>query len=342
MKKLTFLLASLCLVVGSLVFSTPAHAATVNVVAGSNGPNCNDGGYFKINNVAVTNIVINSGDSITFSVPANDPYAPGLEIHNIPGGDFTILPGGQPHPTGDLLVDVPNLSATWPSSGCQKGSGTITVKQPATPPPPSTPPTTPPPAPPPPAPIAPAPVPPPPPNKPPEAIKIDKVVLDGDKLNTTKPISVDVSKPITISGYTIANGVVNITIHSDVRNEIARANATGFWSLDISGLEPGNHTVDATVTDLSTHLTSASATILKFSVTGENAVAATKVLPKSTYVVAKKSANKTVQFILLAIVALGAACSGAYWFIKKRKMPQKPNNIPPATSPPPTEIAPTT
>jgi hypothetical protein len=339
MKKITVLAAFLFILTSSVIFSKPAHAATVSIVAGSNGPNCSDGGYFKLNGIAVTSIIVTAGDTITFSVPANDPYAPGLEIHNIPGGNFTILPG-QSHTTGALLVDIPNLSATWPSSGCQKGSGTVTVKQPVTPPPSQSPNPTPPPPAPTPTPVAPAPVPPPPPNKPPQILTLDKAALNGEKFDTAKPVTIDVSKSITISGYTIANGVVNLTIHSVVRNEIARANAAGFWSYDISGLEPGNHTIDATVTDLSTHLTSPSTTLLKFAVTEQSAnkvSAQPKLQPAATV---KNHANKTVQAILLLIVILSAAVAAIYWFKKMHSKPKKPGQQKPTQAPPPTEIAP--
>jgi hypothetical protein len=335
MKKITVLAAFLFILTSTVVLSKPAHAATVNIVAGSNGPNCNDGGYFKLSGIAVTNIIVTAGDTITFSVPKDDPYAFGLEIHNIPGGNFTILPD-QSHTTGALLVDIPNLSATWPSSGCQKGSGTVTVKQPVTPPPAQTPNPTPPP----PASTTPAPVPPPPPNKPPQSLTLDKAALYGEKIDTAKPISVDISKSITISGYTIANGVINLTIHSVARNEIARANAAGFWSIDISGLEPGNHTVDATVTDLTTHLTSTSTTLLKFAVTEETSKNVFTKPKLQTSVTVKKHANKAVQIILLTVVTIATASAVIYWFKKMHKKPKKPGQQKPTQSPPPTEIAP--
>jgi hypothetical protein len=108
-----------------LSFSMPAsvYAANVAITGGSNGPTCNSGGYFTPSSVA-----INSGDTVTISVPSNDPYAPGLEVHGFPEGNFTITPGNS-HTTAVLTANV-SYYGTWPSSGCQKGSGTITVSAP--------------------------------------------------------------------------------------------------------------------------------------------------------------------------------------------------------------------
>jgi hypothetical protein len=243
------------------------------------------------------------------------------------------LPGGT-HTTDALLVDV-SYNATWPSTGCQKGSGTVTISHPATPPPAPAP------TPPPPAPT-PSPTPPPPqpsqPNKPPAALALDKVAVDGDKINTSKPVSVDKSKPVTLSGYTVANGEINLTIHSLVRNEIARANASGLWTYTVSDLDPGNHEIDATVTDPATHLTSAPATLLKFAVTGAAATvnSVNKVQAKP---VTKKNNSHSIAMIVLAILILAAVGGAVFWMLKKRKPPTKPKDQK-ILAPPPSQIAP--
>jgi hypothetical protein len=328
MKRNTVVVLTLLVLAAPFVFYKPAHAATYDITAGSNGPGCSDGGYFTPN--AKT---INAGDSIKFSVPANDPYSAGLEIHNFPGGNFTILPG-QSHTTPALVVSV-SYYATWPSSGCQKGTGNITVQTPAPDPSPppaqaALPPAT--------APTSPTPVPPPPPNKPPDILKIDKAMVDGEKIDTAKNITIDVSKSITLSGYTIANGAVNLTIHSAVRNEIARANASGFWTLTVSDLEPGTHTIDATVTDLTTHLSSQSATLLKFAVTGKKAAA---LVNKSSTISVKPSKNSPVLLIVIGMALAAGIGAVVFWYINKRNKPKKSKEVMPTQAPPPTEIAPT-
>jgi hypothetical protein len=327
MKKITVSVVALLILVSSVVPYKHAHATTHNVTGGSNGPSCGGGGYFTPS--ATT---INAGDTITFSVPSNDPYSAGLEIHNFPGGNFTILPGAS-HTTPALLVSV-SYSATWPSSGCQKGFGSVTVQ---TPPPASAPPPAP--TPPPPTASTTSPAPTPPPNKPPDTLKIDRATVDGDKVDTSKNISIDVSKSITLSGYTVANGAVNLTIHSVVRNEIARANASGFWSFTISSLEPGNHTVDATVTDLTSHLTSTSTTLLKFAVTGEKDT--TSASKNAAASVSQHKKFSLLPIIIASVFLIAGLAAAIFWFMKRRKPPKKPKEVRPTDAPPPAEIAPT-
>jgi hypothetical protein len=132
--KITFRSAIKLPVILGLVFFlqvSPVGAANVSIVGGTNGPACNSGCYFT-----PSSDTINSGDTVTISVPANDPYAGGLEIHGFPQGIFKVTPGGS-MTTDPLTADV-SYYGTWPSSGCMKGSGTITVSTPVQPPPSST------------------------------------------------------------------------------------------------------------------------------------------------------------------------------------------------------------
>jgi hypothetical protein len=98
-----------------------ADAANVSIVGGSYGAACNSGGYFTPSAVS-----LNSGDTLKISVPADDPYPAGMEVHGFPEGNFNIARGGS-HTTAALTKNV-SFYATWPSSGCMKGSGTVTVK----------------------------------------------------------------------------------------------------------------------------------------------------------------------------------------------------------------------
>jgi len=334
MKKITALAAILAIFTSTLAFYRPAHATNHDITGGSNGPNCGDGGYFTPDK-----ITINSGDTITFHVPANDPYLAGIEVHNFPGGSFVVSPGGS-HTTPPLVIDVPNYYATWPSSGCQKGTGSVTVLSPTTPSPSAAPPAAPTtsPPPPPPAPVAAVKV------NPPASLKLDKAMINSDKIDTSKSVSVDVSQPLTISGNTIPNGLINLTIHSIVRNEITRADANGFWSFTITNLEPGNHIVDATVTDPATSLTSESATLLKFKVTGSMPKTATANV--TSLGTPKPKSNKNLALLIIpGIILLAGVAGAAWWFMKKRKKDKNPQPQPPkpqiTQTPPDAVIAPT-
>jgi cell division septation protein DedD len=331
MKKTAAAALSLAIIFSAVFFYKPAYAANAKVTAGSNGPLCNNGVYFSPSG----NISVNAGDTITFSVPANDPCSAGVEINNFPGGSFTISPGDK-HETPALEVDIPNFYTTcyssWPSSDCKKSTGSVTVHQPVASPPAA--------APPPPAPVAtPPPAPPSQPNKPPAALSLDKANVNSDKIDTSKPVSISESQPITLSGFTIANGVVNLTIHSVVRNEIARANSSGFWSFTIADLETGAHTVDATVTDPATHLTSPSATLLKFTIKNGAPI------PPSAKIInpiqkKQKKSSISLFLIIFAVLVVLAATAAALWFRNFHKKPKKPQGEFPTQVPPPTEISP--
>jgi hypothetical protein len=116
MKRFLIVLAA----AGSLLLPGVVEAADHAITGGSNGSSCGSGGYFTPSSLSVT-----SGDTVTISVPSNDPYAYGLEVHGFPEGKFTILPGHS-HKTAGLTANV-SYYGTWPSSGCMKGSGSITV-----------------------------------------------------------------------------------------------------------------------------------------------------------------------------------------------------------------------
>ena len=102
--------------------TTSPAAASVAITGGTNGPACGSGGYFKPSSVTV-----NSGDTITFSVPADDPYSGGLQINGFPQGSFAVARGSS-MTTSPITANV-SFNGTWPNSpSCMKGSGSVTVK----------------------------------------------------------------------------------------------------------------------------------------------------------------------------------------------------------------------
>jgi len=109
---------------GASATSSQAASAAGNVAitGGTNGAACDSGGYFK-----PSSVTINSGETITFSVPANDPYAGGLQVNGLPQGNLVIARGGSAT-TSPITTSV-SFNGTWPDdTACKKGSGTITVK----------------------------------------------------------------------------------------------------------------------------------------------------------------------------------------------------------------------
>lgn len=104
-----------------------SHAANYSITAGSHGPLCNSGGYMTPNSLTIP-----SGSTVTISVPANDPYSGGQQIHGFLEGVFTVQ-NGTSHTTQPITSDV-NFYGSWPDTGCLKGSGTITISHTAPPP----------------------------------------------------------------------------------------------------------------------------------------------------------------------------------------------------------------
>src|SRR5579862_1591245 len=111
--KVYFSLALALALVGvtGLTLNAPVMAATTQITGGTYGPNCNSGGYFTPSSATV-----NTGDTVTISVPAGDPYPGGIEIHGFPEGNFTVLPGDS-HTTTALSANV-SYYRTWPITGC--------------------------------------------------------------------------------------------------------------------------------------------------------------------------------------------------------------------------------
>lgn len=106
--------------------AVPAAAATASITGGTYGADCDSGGYFTPSSTTVI-----SGDTVTISVPVNDPYSGGMEVHGFPQGSFVVARGSSV--TTSPLTSTVSYYGTWPTSGCMKGSGTITVKAAAAP-----------------------------------------------------------------------------------------------------------------------------------------------------------------------------------------------------------------
>jgi hypothetical protein len=101
------------------------------------------------------------------------------------------------------------------------------------------------------------------------------VVLQQVKVNNrivqqNCSLTIPSNQVLAISGTTAPKGTVNLTIHSKTRHEAVVADASGRWSATITGLEPGTHHVDASLTDSATHMTYPSATLISFNVVSPN------------------------------------------------------------------------
>jgi hypothetical protein len=330
MRKFPAIFATFIIVLSSCLACKTAFAATTNVTAGSNGPNCGDGGYFT-----PSSVTINDGDTITFSVPSNDPYLGGVQVNGLPQGALVISRGGSA--TTQALHASVSIQGTWPGSpGCIKGSGTITVKAVASPTPSPLP------APSPPsapssssakssAKTSPAPAPPAAPrDAAPSAPTLVKVTVGGSEIDASSAISLKPSDSLVLSGKTLPNATVNLTIHSAPKTVTTKADAEGSWTYTISGLDSGDHTVNATVTDPTNNQTSASVALLSFLVTdaAKSLVAASAVSPGSN---SSKVPLLAAMFVLVIIFVSG------FWLWnnhKSKKTVPPPSTMPTQPGPP--------
>lgn len=111
----------------TLGFGTlPVAAASAQVSVGTNGTDCSAGGY-----VTPSSLPVNSGDTVTFSVPASDPDQAGIQITGFPQGTFTVA-AGDSVTTDPVSADV-SYSSTSVTGGCAIGGGTVTVTAPVQP-----------------------------------------------------------------------------------------------------------------------------------------------------------------------------------------------------------------
>ena len=318
MKKQNFLTLSL-LVLVLLAALQPAYtfAATTDVTGGTNGPLCNSGGYFTPSSITIT-----SGDTITFSVPANDPYAGGVQVNGFPQGSFVVPRGGST--TTQILTTNVSYQGTWPGDpSCIKGSGTVTIQAASSPSSPSssgsgssspssgtsssssssapsTSKTT----------IKSTTTPATPtastattqPATAPETVVANTIIVSGKKITPVEGqgVTINQSQPLALSGTTIPNGKITLTIHSHPTTATVQANFSGDWSYTVTGLEPGNHTIYATVTDPTTNQTSASSKLLAFTI----AASPVTIVTHPTTTPMKKSSSLLLPIIASLVVVL--------------------------------------
>lgn len=127
--------------------------------------------------------------------------------------------------------------------------------------------------------------------------------VGGTKItDATKPLTLQANQPLVLAGKTVPNGVVTLTIHSTPRTATVTADKDGSWTYTVTGLEAGQHHVEATVTDPTTKLTSAPAVLADFT------VAPVKAVQKAVDPVKKKSSLLPMAAyggVALVVIAAG-------------------------------------
>jgi len=319
MKKQNLLKLSLLVLVLLLTTLRPTStfAATSSVTGGTNGPLCSSGGYFTPSSVTVA-----SGDTITFSVPSNDPYAGGVQVNGFPQGSFVVPRGGSV--TTQALSTSVSYQGTWPGDpGCIKGSGTVTVKavsgsppssgsgssspsssestsvgsassspsstskSPATSTTTSTTSTS---------------------TAAPETVVADTITVAGKKVTPSEGqgLTINQSQSLVLSGTTVPNGKITLIIHSSPTTAVVQADSSGNWKYAVTGLQPGNHTIYATLTDPTNNQTSTQSKLLGFTMTAALVTGITHTPAAAT----KKGSSLLVSAAIAGAIVLVLAAAG--------------------------------
>ncbi len=141
---------------------------------------------------------------------------------------------------------------------------------------------------------------------------IFNIILAGSTIASTDTPTVQSNKPIVLSGTTLPNGVVNISVHSALHTYTVTADKSGNWTYTVptADLPPGTHHIDATVTDPATGKTSPSSQVLAFSL-------AKVLIPASTIAPKSKAGNSstltTIAAIVGSLVVLFALLTAYIW-----------------------------
>ena len=172
---------------------------------------------------------------------------------------------------------------------------------------------------------------------------LSKVTLGGkDAYDKKSSLVFNPSQTIVLSGKTAPNNVIKLFIFSDPQEASVKADAKGNWKYSIKGLEPGNHHVEAQVTDPAKHTTSKRLTLVNFAIASPDSKAASAGYAKGgTGIIAYIAA-------VFAVLLVGAGAYVGWYRWKYKTMPRlrlpnlhpphfkksKPQDTPPTYTPP--------
>lgn len=167
---------------------------------------------------------------------------------------------------------------------------------------------------------APAPAPAPQPAKPrpvavtevaPPTMSTTEVNIGGTLVKSGEKPSVKHTEPLVLTGKTVAGGVVNIYVFSEPKKYTVTADKDGNWSHSVSGLPPGDHHIEAEVTDPATGKTSPRAQVLAFRVVKSDAAPVNSSQPVED--LSSSVFNSTARLIGLTVIALAASAIIYMW-----------------------------
>jgi hypothetical protein len=101
---------------------------------------------------------------------------------------------------------------------------------------------------------------------PPAPPTVGEIKVGTQVVKTGQTVEMEYDQRLTLSGKTVAKGIVKLYVFSKPKTETVKADNKGNWSYNIQGLEAGKHRVEAEVTDPATDKTSKRKELLKFTV----------------------------------------------------------------------------
>jgi hypothetical protein len=178
---------------------------------------------------------------------------------------------------------------------------------------------------------SPTPTPPPPVVNLPATLTPESIQIDGKAVTADQKVTVQSDKAMELSGKTVPNGVVSLYVFSEPKKYTVTADKDGNWTYAVKGLEPGEHHIEAEVTDPATNKTSTRGTILSFAVQAAPVIK-TAVTPQKI----NKSSDTKPLIAVATLLALLALIAGYLWFFKRdllNKLFKKKNSTPPVAPP---------
>jgi Divergent InlB B-repeat domain len=110
-------------------------------------------------------------------------------------------------------------------------------------------------------------------------VVLQQVKVDGTIVQRDCALTVPNNQVLSLAGTTVPRGLVTLVIHSSPQSQTVTADASGRWSYTISGLKPGAHRIDGSLTDPATHKIYPSETLISFHVAGSSQSAASPSYP---------------------------------------------------------------
>lgn len=182
-------------------------------------------------------------------------------------------------------------------------------------------------------------------------------VIDTPKssLNTVEPVSgftingisdeseeitsLENGAPVVLSGTTIPNATIKLYIFSTPREATVQSDENGLWTYTITDLEPGDHRVEAVVTDTATDTASDRIELASFSI---KSVAAIREPQENTVKTSISGMNLLVITSAGLMVLFIAAITAIIIKRKRSARPKKPDTETPLTPTNPTASSPDT